>query len=233
MANFANPEQDLYSRKLILPSGTAAEPTLIWANDPTKGFYFDVATGLIKAVGFDGGAAGAATDLSNLSSVAINAALLPNADNSLDIGSDALNWARVHTKTVRSSTSMLLTTLAGNINLTPVSGTINLNTNVNITAVDTLTTPLVHMPHGANALDIFMNNTATTFQNIRGMSFLLGDDTRSYLIQAGARQLGRFSYPTSGTSLELYDRDNGTFVQVTAGDPDSGGVGFKVLRIPN
>lgn len=35
------------------------------------------------------------------------------------------------------------------------------------------------------------------------------------------------------TRLLLYDVDNGQLERVTVGDPDSGGVGFKVLRIPN
>lgn len=35
------------------------------------------------------------------------------------------------------------------------------------------------------------------------------------------------------TSLWLYDKDNNTVEQVTVGAADSGGAGFKVLRIPN
>ena len=35
------------------------------------------------------------------------------------------------------------------------------------------------------------------------------------------------------TALRLYDVDNGTLERVTVGAADSGGVGFKVLRIPN
>lgn len=35
------------------------------------------------------------------------------------------------------------------------------------------------------------------------------------------------------TSLWLYDNDNGAIQQVTVGAADSGGAGFKVLRIPN
>ena len=37
----------------------------------------------------------------------------------------------------------------------------------------------------------------------------------------------------SETSLWLYDLDNGAIQQVTVGAADSGGSGFKVLRIPN
>ena len=38
---------------------------------------------------------------------------------------------------------------------------------------------------------------------------------------------------TTETSLWLYDDDNGTIEQVTVGAADSGGSGYKVLRIPN
>lgn len=44
----------------------------------------------------------------------------------------------------------------------------------------------------------------------------------------------RISTPSSGeTALWLYDADNGTLERVTVGAADSGGVGFKCLRIPN
>jgi hypothetical protein len=35
------------------------------------------------------------------------------------------------------------------------------------------------------------------------------------------------------TRFLLYDVDNGQFERVTVGAADSGGVGFKLLRIPN
>jgi hypothetical protein len=41
------------------------------------------------------------------------------------------------------------------------------------------------------------------------------------------------SLSTNETNLYLYDADNGTLEQVTVGAADSGGSGYKVLRIPN
>jgi len=38
---------------------------------------------------------------------------------------------------------------------------------------------------------------------------------------------------SGNTRFMIYDNDNGTLERVTVGAPDSGGVGFKVLRIPN
>lgn len=54
MANFANPELDNYFRRIILPSGTVDNPSIVFANDLTQGFYYDVDAGVIKSVGFDG-----------------------------------------------------------------------------------------------------------------------------------------------------------------------------------
>lgn len=50
-------------------------------------------------------------------------------------------------------------------------------------------------------------------------------------------ETGRFenrsTLAASETSLWLYDDDNGSMEQVTVGAADSGGVGFKLLRIAN
>jgi hypothetical protein len=51
---------------------------------------------------------------------------------------------------------------------------------------------------------------------------------------ADAERLRVDNTATAGnTSLLLYDVDNATMERVTVGIADSGGVGFKVLRIPN
>lgn len=46
---------------------------------------------------------------------------------------------------------------------------------------------------------------------------------------------GRFTYTNTATQtqLEIWDVDNGAVERVTVGAADSGGSGFKVLRIPN
>lgn len=48
-------------------------------------------------------------------------------------------------------------------------------------------------------------------------------------------EVARFDKPlTAGlTGMMLYDVDNNTLERVTVGDADSGGSGYKVLRIPN
>ena len=56
-------------------------------------------------------------------------------------------------------------------------------------------------------------------------------------IVSGGAESARFEDPADlaagETSLWLYDDDNGTMEQVTVGAADSGGAGYKVLRIPN
>lgn len=56
-------------------------------------------------------------------------------------------------------------------------------------------------------------------------------------IVAGGLEAARFEDPADlaagETSLWIYDDDNATLEQVTVGAADSGGSGFKVLRIPN
>lgn len=58
MAQFADPNIDTNAQRIVLASGTATEPTVTWANDLTKGFYFDPVAGEVKASGFNGGGGG-------------------------------------------------------------------------------------------------------------------------------------------------------------------------------
>lgn len=54
------------------------------------------------------------------------------------------------------------------------------------------------------------------------------------LKNAAGTVMAQITPPSSGeTGLWLYDADNATLERVTVGAADSGGAGFKVLRIPN
>ena len=52
MAQFVDPNIDTYAQRIILAAGTADEPAIVFANDLTKGFYWDGTQ--INAVGFAG-----------------------------------------------------------------------------------------------------------------------------------------------------------------------------------
>lgn len=54
MAQFADPNVDTNAQRVVLAAGSAAEPSLVWANDLTKGFYYDSTTNTIKGTGVTG-----------------------------------------------------------------------------------------------------------------------------------------------------------------------------------
>lgn len=58
---------------------------------------------------------------------------------------------------------------------------------------------------------------------------------RTMVAGAAAAEIARFSRTATAThtGLMLYDVDNNAVERVTVGAADSGGVGFKALRIPN
>lgn len=68
------------------------------------------------------------------------------------------------------------------------------------------------------------NNFMYIEQNADGFQFLVG-----------GVEVARFNGATTAGSTRflIYDVDNGTLEHVTVGAPDSGGSGYKVLRIPN
>lgn len=73
---------------------------------------YDDLTGLWEAVATSG-ASGANTALSNLAAVAINAALLPDGDNTRDLGSAAFSW-----RTLYAETSVLTPVVNGGTTIT-------------------------------------------------------------------------------------------------------------------
>lgn len=81
--------------------------------------------------------------------------------------------------------------------------------------------------HATQANDIELRSGT----NVRGW---WDDSAALWEFSNAASLLTRFSTPAAGeTSLWLYDADNATLERVTVGIADSGGAGFKVLRIPN
>lgn len=68
-----------------------------------------------------------------------------------------------------------------------------------------------------------------------GTDSFIRNDTGVLNINEGATTVGRFdTNATAGnTRFMVYDVDNGTLERVSVGAADSGGTGYKVLRIPN
>lgn len=81
--------------------------------------------------------------------------------------------------------------------------------------------------HATQANDIELRSGA----NVRGW---WDDSAGLWEFSNAASILVRFSTPAAGeVALWVYDADNTTLERVTVGAADSGGAGYKVLRIPN
>lgn len=68
-----------------------------------------------------------------------------------------------------------------------------------------------------------------------GTNSIIRNDTGVLNINEGATTVGRFDTDTTAgnTRFMVYDVDNGTLERVSVGAANSGGTGFKLLRIPN
>jgi hypothetical protein len=129
----------------------------------------------------------------------------------------------------------------------PIRGTIS-------SAVTNSTTLVADWRHNtsgtpANGLgiqQIFRTETDTTIDTTMGTENFFwstithASRTSTWLLQAvynGGANYNALQAKRTGvagsTALWLWDEDNGTLEQVTVGAADSGGAGFKVLRIPN
>ncbi|MBK8343846.1 MAG: hypothetical protein IPL12_11360 [Bacteroidetes bacterium] len=98
-------EMQSTTQGLLAPRMTKAQrdaivaPTtglLIFQTNSTPGFYYYTGAGWTAI-----STKGATTALSNLTTTAINAALLPNANNTLDLGSSTLNWNEVYVNSIK------------------------------------------------------------------------------------------------------------------------------------
>lgn len=67
----------------------------------------------------------ASTALSNLAAVAINTSLISDTNNTDDLGSAAINWKDVHSKTLQSSTTLDLSANSGAAAMTAVADTLS------------------------------------------------------------------------------------------------------------
>src|SRR6185436_17589987 len=97
MAQFADPNIDTYAQKLIMAAGSSTEPSICFANDLTKGLYFDATTGTIKTVGVtgDGGITQLTGDVTagpgsgSVAATLASTAVTPGSYTSADITVDA------------------------------------------------------------------------------------------------------------------------------------------------
>lgn len=91
------------------------------------------------------------------------------------------------------------------------------------------TADVVHMRGASNAIHFY--DRATDGGTVIAYSAAVG----AWALYHGGSDFFKVDQSTTArdTRLLIWDVDNGALERVTVGDPDSGGSGFKVLRIPN
>ncbi len=93
-------------------------------------------------------------------------------------------------------------------------------------------------------LGFAVETTANNIESIAALEAVVTDVTAASedgdlvvktMVAGTLAEIARFSRTATArdTGLKLWDVDNGTVERVTVGVADSGGVGFKLLRIPN
>lgn len=199
MANFANPQSDTNVLRMILASGTAALPSIVFANDLTKGLYWTIdgltLSGLATPVN-DGDAANKAyVDSAAGGSFPL---LAPDGTDSAPSYSFASN-----------PTAGFWFDLAHNT--------------VSVDGQNPLAVPsgaLVLGPSDQSSCYVIQGLADTlTFTNVgvTGPVVLVLDNNET----------------ANETSMLLWDITAMTLQRVSIGTADSGGTGFRLLRIPN
>lgn len=107
-------------------------------------------------------------------------------------------------------------------------GHIQLATSTNKSVQITSGTSTLQVPNGTNLLPSYTFGGDTDLGFFRQAANALG-------VSANAVEVARFDANTTAgqTRFMIYDVDNGTLERVSVGVADSGGAGFKVLRISN
>lgn len=209
MTQFADPNQDFFAQRIILASGTSTEPVITWANDLSKGFYYDVDADMIKATGFDGGS-GATVALDNLALTAINSDLLPGLDGTISLGNITQRFVNIWLSAGIQTNGNTLVISSGPI----------------VTDAPQLTGPAdFHIYSQTTDNWLYLSDTNPLELHSSNPIHIEGENTSSATFDG--------SINASETRMMLWDVDSGSLQRVTVGAADSGGTGFKVLRIPN
>lgn len=162
------------------------------------------------------GTAGANTALSNLAAVAVSLALTPGIDNSIDLNTLAKRYKNGYFSTsLRTDGTFVI----GNVTFT----------------ADVPNTSVAIDPASFYATNGFFLQTNAT--GASGPYLYIDPATESVTIgsnTAGNDGLSVDDNVTAGeTPMLLWDITAGTMQRVSIGVADSGGAGFRVLRIPN
>ena len=180
---FLAPRMTKAQRDAIVSPATGL---LIYQTNTQPGFYYFNGSAWTSVV-----SKGANTSLSNLSaSTSINAALLPNANNTLDLGSSVRNWNELYVNSIKFMDGTTQTTAGG------AGGTYTAGTGIDITGT------VISNTGDANAADDILTSTIHT-----------GDVSGVYSnLQLGTGVVG--STEVADASISSTDIANGTIAAV-------------------
>lgn len=155
--------------KITFQDGSEGTAGQVWTSTDTTGKGAWVAATV-----------GANTALSNLSSVAINTSLLPGSNNTIDLGSDPLNFRDGYIRNLKDGSGGFLSIAVQNRSLNSTSGALvaswattgvlvlptgnkleldgSTSGNIQISAADTTTSYAVKMPNAQGAASTFLQN---------------------------------------------------------------------------
>lgn len=171
----------------------------------------------------------------NGSNVTFNLSPIPTVNDSRILGSSSFKWHQVWSTSINSGE---LLSLSSDVSITlPDDGTIHLNAPGTLTGmvISSLGTQLIADGSSASLFGDTAGLGLFDTSSESGGSVIL-DSGAVYLSSDGGGTIsGQFDGDStaSNTRFMLWDVDSGALQRVSVGVADSGGTGFKVLRIPN
>jgi len=212
MSNFTNPQEDTFALRIILASATSALPAIVFANDLSHGLYWDVnglhLTGVADPVNTD--------DVANKNYVDTHGGGVSFPLRAPDGSPSAPSYSFATSPGMGFYVNTVNTWLGLTVNSSDVGYIVNGDN--------------AGLGNGGIVLssnqDYVMAGGSNGFHDVSGSAIA---------IEISNVTSGQFdgSSTAGDTRFLLWDVDSGALQRVTVGIANSGGSGFKVLRIPN
>lgn len=238
-------------QKFSLQAGS--NPTLVGNVSLVAGTNVTLSqTGQSITINSTGGGGGANTALSNLATVAINTALIAAANNTIDLGTTSIAFRSLYLGTNIKSGATILATTTELGYLTGVTSALQTQLDSKAPLNNPEFTDAINidgLSFDASGANLITNASSwistsgfsfkTDITGNTGPTFSFGTDDPDQ-ISFGFNQVNQdagLTIDTNATAGEtnilIFDISNQILQRISIGDPDSGGIGFRVLRIPN